>query len=173
MGRYDPTKININGHGGTYSDPEQRRLTGWTAHGNFRIDMPFITPIAPNLFHGGVENGLILPGKIKHVLSLYQWEAYTVKHELLSSKTVEMYDSLDQGFEQIEELALWVNEARKSGPVLVHCQAGLNRSSLVVAKALLLSGEAETGREAIDMIRAARSEACLCNLAFASWVSAQ
>ena len=173
MSRYDPTKISINGHGGAYTDPETRRLTGWTAHGNFRIDVPFITEIAPNLFHGGVENGLVLPEKIKHVLSLYQWEAYTINHEMLSTKTVEMYDSLEQGFEQIEELALWVNEARKTGPVLVHCQAGLNRSSLVVAKALLLSGEAESGEQAVKMIREARTDACLCNPAFAEWVEAQ
>ncbi len=168
----DPTAFDLGGSG-SFRDPLSRRLTGYTAHGNFRLNVPFMTQVAPNLWHGGAQNGLVLPEFIKHVLSLYRWEAYTVDHELLSSKTVEMYDSEDQNLDQVTELAIWVNEARKTGPVLVHCQAGLNRSSLVVAKALLLSGEAKTGQEAINMIREARSEACLCNPAFEAWVRAQ
>ena len=55
----------------------------------------------------------------------------------------------------------------------MHCQAGLNRSSLVVAIALLLSGEVSTGQEAIDLIREKRDPACLCNPAFEKWVRSQ
>lgn len=168
----DPTAFDLMGQG-SWTDPLTRRMTGWTAHGNLPINATFMTEIAPNLWHGGVETGLVLPEFVKHLLSLYQWEEYTVHHELLSKKTVEMYDSVDQGFDQIEELAEWVNEARKTGPVLVHCQAGLNRSSLVIAKALLLSGEVETGQQAIDRIRLARTVACLCNPAFEAWVRKQ
>jgi len=168
----DPTAFDLGGVG-SWTDPRERRLTGWTAHGNHKLDVPFMTEVAPYLWHGGVQQGLVLPTFIKHVLSLYQWEEYTVNHELLSSKTVEMYDSLDQSLDQIAELAVGVNEARKTGPVLVHCQAGLNRSSLVVAKALLLSGEVANGQEAIDLIRTRRSVACLCNPAFEYWVATQ
>jgi protein-tyrosine phosphatase len=168
----DPTAIEIDPVE-PWENPLVRHLTGWTSHGNFRIDMPFITEIAPNLYHGGVKTGLVLPEDILHVLSLYKWEEYEVRHKLLSKLTVEMYDATDQDLDGVDELAEWVNNARKTGPVLVHCQAGLNRSSLVVAKALLLSGEAENGPQAIDMIRTARSEACLCNPAFEAWVAAQ
>jgi protein-tyrosine phosphatase len=54
----------------------------------------------------------------------------------------------------------------QEGTVFVHCQAGLNRSSLVIAASLLGSGEVATGQEAIDVIRARRDPACLCNPAF-------
>lgn len=169
----DPTAFDLGGEGSS-TDPLTRRLTGWTAHGNFKLDnLPFMTQIAPDLWHGGSETGLVLPEFIDHVLSLYQWEEYTVNHELMSTKTVEMYDSLDQAMDQITELAIWVNEARKTGTVLVHCQAGLNRSSLVVAKALILAGDVANGAEAIKRIREARSPACLCNSAFEYWVAQQ
>jgi protein-tyrosine phosphatase len=79
-----------------------------------------------------------------------------------------MLDNLDQGFEQIDAIARWINEARQSGTVLVHCQAGLNRSSLVTARALMLAGMSAT--EAINRIRQQRSPACLCNKAFEKWL---
>ena len=111
-----------------------------------------------------------MPEEIKHVLSLYKWEHYTIGHQVGRLLTVEMYDSLDQTLEGIDELARWVNSARADGPTLVHCQAGLNRSSLVIARALMLSGEAESGREAIDVMRSQRSPAVLCNPTFEAWI---
>lgn len=151
------------------SDPTRQHLTGNTAHGNLRIDVPYMTEVADNLWHGGCMDGLILPDNIKHLVSLYKWEKYKVRHELLSSLTVEMFDSLDQSLDQIDALATWVNVCRESGPVLVHCQAGLNRSSLVVGAALVKSGL--SGPEAVKMIREKRSEACLCNPSFESFVN--
>lgn len=168
----DPTAYVLGGDG-NFTDPRIRRLNAWANHGGFRLQMPFMTEVAENLWHGGVEPGLILPDFIDYKLSLYQWEDYEIHHDLKESKTVEMYDSLDQGFEQVVELAEWVNERRLLGPVFVHCQAGLNRSSLVVAMALLGAGDVATGQEAIDLIRAKRDPACLCNPAFANWVRNQ
>lgn len=168
----DPTAYEL---GGDYSqtDPRVRRLDAWANHGGFRLRMPFMTQVAPNLWHGGGEPGLILPTFIQYKLSLYKWQDYTIKHDLVESRTVEMYDSVDQQFDQITELAEWVNERRKLGPVFVHCQAGLNRSSLVVAKALLLAGDVDSGQAAIDLIRSRRDIACLCNPAFEAWVREQ
>jgi len=51
----------------------------------------------------------------------------------------------------------------------VHCQVGLNRSSLVAARALVLSGEADPAG-AVALLRARRSPACLCNETFESWL---
>jgi hypothetical protein len=113
----------------------------------------------------------VLPVHIRHLVSLYPWESYTVKHELASTVAVRMTDSTDQAVEQIPALAAWVNICRKDGPVLVHCQAGLNRSSLVVAMALILEGS--TADAAIALIRQKRSPACLCNPAFENWLRAQ
>jgi len=165
----DPTAINV-GNVGWFTDPQEIMIDAYTSHGRHHVHMPFITPVADNLWHGGVTAGLVLPEFIKHVLSLYQWEAYTIGHKGVEVRTVEMYDSVDQDTSQIEELAEWVNEARKTGPVLVHCQAGLNRSSLVIAKALLMSGEVANGREAVDLLREKRSPGVLCNPKFEEWV---
>ena len=154
----DPTGIRID------FDPTVQRMKGTTYHGMMDFDVPYMSKIGYNLWQGGCANGLELPKFIGHVVSLYPWESYTVTHELDSTLIVRMYDSVEQSFEQIEEIARWINICRESGPVLVHCQAGLNRSSLVAARALMLSGK--TADEAIEIVRKERSPACLCNPAF-------
>jgi protein-tyrosine phosphatase len=83
-------------------------------------------------------------------VSLYPWEQYTTHDDLDSILVVKMYDSVDQGFGQVEQIARWVDSVADSAPVLVHCQAGLNRSSLVVARALMFRGY--NGEEAIDLV---------------------
>jgi protein-tyrosine phosphatase len=166
----DPTAYNLGGDP-AHSDPRERRLNAWTNHGGgHRLAMPFMTQVADNLWHGGVERGLVLPSFVQYKLSLYRREDYVITHEVRESRTVEMYDHVEQGFDQIPELARWVNERRGLGPVFVHCQAGVNRSSLVVAAALIASGEATTGQQAIEFIRRKRDPACLCNPAFEAWV---
>lgn len=147
----DPTKIAID------FDPTVHRMKGIARHGNTPFDVPFISEIAPNLWHF-----------IEHVVSLYPWEAYILQEMPRTYLEVAMYDSEDQGYQQVDELATWVNSRRKDGPTLVHCQAGLNRSSLVAARALMLDGM--TADEAITLIRDQRSVACLCNPAFERWL---
>ena len=150
------------------SDPLRKRLRGYTNHKHMPFSVPYMTEIAVNLWQGGCEDGLVLPVEIKHLLSLYQWEAYTVRHRLRTSHTVEMYDSLDQATHEIDKWARWVNARRRTGPVLVHCQAGLNRSSLVVARALMFNGV--PAADAIELIRTKRSPAALCNQAFEDYL---
>jgi protein-tyrosine phosphatase len=166
----DPTAINLDAV--SSDDPTVARIIGFTAHGDNFIDTPFITPIASNLWHGGTKSGLVLPQFIKHDFSLYQWGEYIVNHELISSHVMEMYDSVDQSLDEVEQIADWVNVARSSGPVLVRCQAGLNRSSLVVAAALVRAGDVANGREAVELMREKRSPAVLCNPSFEKWVLA-
>lgn len=151
-------------------DPQQKRMRGHAIHGNTPFDVPFISELAENLWQGGCENGLTLPRFITNVVSLYPWEKYNLRGDgiLNSYLTVKMYDSEDQLFDQVHGIAAWVNIARDQGPTLVHCQAGLNRSSLVAATALVQGGL--TGDEAVKLIREARSPACLCNPAFEQWV---
>jgi protein-tyrosine phosphatase len=151
----DPTAFAIG------FDPLTERMTGFTNHKHMFFDVPFMTEVAPNLWQGGCQRGLVLPVRIKHLLSLYQWEAYTVNHKLRTSHTVTMYDALDQATHAVDVWARWVNARRRTGAVLVHCQAGLNRSSLVTARALMLEGM--TARQAIGLIREKRSPASLCN----------
>lgn len=161
----DPTRIEID------TDPTSRRMRGVATHGKTPFDVPFVSEIAYNLWQGGCERGLVLPPEIQHVVSLYPWERYRVTHEIDSELYVRMYDAEDQGIEQVDQLARWVNECRDTGPVLVHCQAGLNRSSLVAARALFIGDDghpsgADRAAAIVAYLRERRSPAVLCNKAF-------
>lgn len=164
----DPTKITLQTNITAERDPTLVRMSGTAIHGNTPFDVPFISEIAPNLWQGGCQNGLLLPHFIKHIVSLYPWEQYGIKHEMDSQMYIKMFDSLEQGFERVEAIARWINVVKKEAPVLVHCQAGLNRSSLVVARSLMLEGM--TADEAINTLRDNRSPACLCNPAFEEYL---
>lgn len=163
----DPTAFEIR------FDPTQRRMSGWAIHGDTPFDVTFISEITPNLWQGGCEKGLVLPAHIDHLVSLYPWEQYKVNHELKSSLTVRMLDSTSQAMDQVIAIAQWVNIARQTGTVLVHCQAGLNRSGLVATTALLLDDETLTPDAAIRQVREARAEAVLCNTSFEQWIRTQ
>ena len=160
----DPTRISLA------ADPHARLLSGVTMHGNKQFSVPYISEIADNLWQGGCTNGLVLPDTFRHLVSLYPWESYSLRHELASALVVTMHDSADQDMDKVPVIAAWVNACRKSGPVLVHCQAGLNRSSAVVALALMLEGT--PAEVAIKTVRQKRSPACLCNPAFEEWLLA-
>lgn len=143
--------------------------SGTTAHGNIPFRAPFLTEIVPgSLWQGGTEEGMILPKFIEHWVTLYTAEEYAIEHQVGSVLKVRMLDSLEQDTGQVDHVARWVNACRETGPVAVTCQAGLNRSGLVVARALMLEGR--TADEAIALIREKRSPAVLCNPAFEEWL---
>lgn len=154
----DPTKIPVE------LDPRTQRMKGVAYHGNTPFDCPLISHIEDNLWQGGCVDGMILPDEIVNVVSLYPWETYTARHEVHSVLSVRMYDSEEQAFEQVEPIAVWVNACLEDGPTLVHCQAGLNRSSLIAAASLMIRGR--LGKEAIELLREKRSPAVLCNKSF-------
>ena len=159
----DPTAIAMT------LDPTQQRMVGTARHGNTPFDVPFISQIDATFWQGGCANGLVLPTFIEHVVSLYPWEAYTVAHSLGSMLAVQMYDDLEgPDASWVLEIAQWVNACRAKGPTLLHCQAGLNRSSLVAARALMLDGHSADG--AIELLREKRSPAVLCNPNFEQWL---
>lgn len=162
----DPTAIPIE------FDPTRQRMVGTAVHGNTPFDVPYVTPITDDLWTGGCTNGLILPPEVDHVVSLYPWESYRSTRRLKSTMAVKLYDADDEPDRNlIYGLAEWVNACRRDGVTLVHCQAGLNRSALVAGLALVLSGDAAVGGDAIAMLRDARSPAVLCNPAFTRWLS--
>lgn len=158
----DHTRIDI------ITDPLKKRMVGRTLHKSIDFDVPFITEIAPNLWQGGCEQGLVLPTHINYVVSLYPWERYDIRHKVRGELYIRMYDDPNQATDDISDIALQVHKWRQKGQVLVHCQAGLNRSSLVVARALMFAGM--SANEAIETIRAKRSTACLCNDGFESYL---
>lgn len=161
----DHTKIDIA------FNPMEQRMQGITREGSKEFDVPFISEIVPGLWQGGCATGLILPMHINYLLSLYPWERYTIGHEMRGEMYHKMYDDSTIGVDpMVDDLARLVNTWRKQGKgqVLVHCQAGLNRSSLILARALMLDGM--TADEAINLIREKRSPACLCNLTFEKYL---
>jgi protein-tyrosine phosphatase len=160
----DPTRIEVQ------LDPSTMEYHGVAAHGNTPFSTTLISKITDDLYQGGCMNGLVLPDEIKNLVSLYPWERYLLHHDVHSFLEVKMYDSLDQSFDQVVEIARWVNAGRKDGPTLVHCQAGLNRSSLVACVALILDGMKSD--DAVALLREKRSPACLCNPAFEKLVLA-
>jgi protein-tyrosine phosphatase len=159
----DPTAIEMR------TDPTRQRISGRAIHGNTPFDVPYMSEIAPNLWTGGCTSGLVLPPTIAHLVSLYPWERYVNGHQMISQTYVRLFDSADgTDWPTVEALASWVNVCRSSGPVLVHCQAGLNRSGLVAGLALVLDGMAPAA--AIGLLRAKRSRAVLCNPTFERWL---
>jgi hypothetical protein len=71
---------------------------------------------------------------------------------------------------KLHELAETVNRFTSMGPTLVHCSAGLNRSALVIALALIKRGM--TPGDAIEHIRAERGADALHNETFTEWLMA-
>lgn len=151
-------------------DPKSQRMEGYTRHGNMHFDVPFMSPVIDTLWHGGCEDRLILPENIKHLVSLYIWEAYTIKHTLETRLYIKMYDSDDTpDYNEVIGIAGIVARCMDKGDTLVHCQAGLNRSSLIAATALWLRGMEM--QDAIDLLREKRSNAVLCNQTFENWLT--
>ena len=73
--------------------------------------------------------------------------------------------------EALRDTVVWAHRRWKAGKrVLIRCQAGLNRSSLVAG--LVLVREGMEGQEAVDKIRRTRSYKCLFNRRFEKLVIA-
>jgi protein-tyrosine phosphatase len=151
-------------------DPSQTRISGVTRHGNHHFDVPLISQIVGNLYQGGCPEDLMLPEFIENLVSLYADASYTPRHPLASNLSAPFHDTLDVDLTQVDSIARWVNSRCELGPTLVNCQLGLNRSALVVARALMLRGYCAS--DAISLIRTKRSPVCLCNPYFESWLLA-
>ena len=162
MDDHDPTAIDLE------VDPRARRISGVTFHGGIPFEIPVISQIEGDLWTGGCQDGLVLPDFFHHLVSLYPWERYEVRHDLTSERTFRMFDATDQDTEDVDEIARLVSDCIDDGPTLVHCQAGLNRSSLVAAATIMQRGC--TAEEAIGLLRDRRSPAVLCNEAFEAWL---
>jgi hypothetical protein len=152
---------------------ERHRIKGHVAHAAAKgidpeIDIPLISHVDGKLWQGGCKDNVPLPDEFDFVLSLYRWESYRIGKNT-QRMIVTMYDSLAQGFEQVNELAEMVQMRLDRGEtVLVHCQAGLNRSGLLTARVLMLQGY--TAADAIALLREKRSPLVLCNDAFETWL---
>lgn len=145
-------------------------------------DFPLWSEILPGLWLGGtddddtIETGvdtykprMITKDDFDTVVTLYSW-AQPVDW-LVEEVRYGFYDSeighID--FSAVERAADFAYQAWKSGKrVLIRCQAGINRSSLVMAHVLMK--DRYTAREAIDLMREKRSKAVLLNKHFVDYL---
>lgn len=130
--------------------------------------VPLISHIEGNLYMGGCEDGVPLHDDFDLVVSMYMWEKFRlgpnterVEFKAYDSEHVPLTPALDAALLAYNALA----EGKK---VLIHCQAGLNRSGLVAALVLMKQGR--SAREAIDLLRERRCDLVLCNLAFETYL---
>lgn len=129
-------------------------------------DLALISHIEDNLYVGGCMQGVDLGDFFDYVFSMYKWEQYKVDP---STKvyTVTMYDSnAEPDALEIDSIATQVvNALEQGGNVLVHCQAGINRSNLIAATALTL-WKGLSAADAIDVLRERRHRNVLANSTF-------
>lgn len=148
---------------------------GWTLYVCFAHD-PW-NEVAPGLWVGGHDYNATPYGPgleqeasavptdavFDAVVSMYRRWGYEPQGAVEHYEAL-FYDSnLDiEAIEKATAAADWATDRLVQGDrVLVRCQAGLNRSSLVAG--LVLKNLGYTGQEAVDMIRKARSPWALCN----------
>jgi protein-tyrosine phosphatase len=112
-----------------------------------------------------------LKGKIDTILNLSQYDDPDEIQRYAPEYLHWGFD--DEGLPDLEQLwrtVTWVCGAIRAGRhVLVHCDAGLNRSGLVCALVIrVLQGFG--GAHAVEFIRACRDPYALCNDAFVAYI---
>jgi hypothetical protein len=136
--------------------------------------------ILPNLFMGGTgdRDVVTVPKDNPDLIPMHGFDAVVTLYaraQPVGWGVVEhrfgfpdsMLAPQDKG--RIIQAARWTHEHWRAGDrVLVRCQAGLNRSGLVLALALMIEGY--SAQEAMTLLRLRRSEHVLCNRQFERWV---
>lgn len=151
---------------GAIADFASEKIEGFVM-GQGWVSTPLFSQIDGNLWMGGcpVESA---PREFEFVIDLYTQGEYYVHGNQIHT-VAKMIDGSDMPDARVlHALADYVNAVRAIGPTLVHCQAGLNRSGLVTALALMKSGMGS--HEAIALLRSKRCDAVLCNTAFSLWL---
>lgn len=150
------------------TDLASHHIEGWRPDTG-AISIPLISHITGNLWVGGCIDGVRLPDDFRFVVSLYPWEKYVLGPNT-DRVEVALYDSTEMADEEaLLSTARTVNDCLAIGKTLVHCQAGLNRSNLIAALTLSLTGEMSTA-QAIALMREKRAKICLCNEVFEEWL---
>ena len=146
---------------------------------NYEIT-PLYSEVAPNLFMGGTDDKATIDQaqKLRHfegsnefdcVVTLYAWAApanWGVEERRFGFPDANI---IEEYIPTIIELAQWAHAKWASGKkVNIRCQAGLNRSGLVTALTLMISGL--SADEAISTLRTKRSSYALCNDEYEHWL---
>ena len=141
---------------------------------------PLYSEVAPNLFMGGTDDNATIdhPQELQYfeggntfdcVVTLYAWAApanWGVEERRFGFPDANI---IEEYIPTILELAQWAHSKWAAGKkVNIRCQAGLNRSGLVTALTLMISGM--SADEAINTLREKRSSYALCNGEYEHWL---
>ena len=141
---------------------------------------PLYSEVAPNLFMGGTDDNATIDQaqKLRHfegsnefdcVVTLYAWAApanWGVEERRFGFPDANI---IQEYIPTIVELAQWAHAKWAAGKkVNIRCQAGLNRSGLVTALTLMISGM--SAQDAINTLREKRSDYALCNGEYERWL---
>jgi hypothetical protein len=141
---------------------------------------PLYSEVAPNLFMGGTDDNATIDQaqKLRHfegsnefdcVVTLYAWAApanWGVEERRFGFPDANI---IEEYIPTIVELAQWAHTKWAAGKkVNIRCQAGLNRSGLVTALTLMISGM--SAENAIKTLREKRSDYALCNGEYERWL---
>jgi Dual specificity phosphatase, catalytic domain len=149
------------------TDLTSHHIEGISLHGDVPFGIPLFSHIEGNLWMGGCPVRSA-PEEFKYIVSLYPWEPYTLAEFQIRTEA-RLQDVLTiPDEEQLYSLARCVNAYKRQGVTLVHCQAGLNRSGVISALALIEEGM--NAVDAISLLRTKRSPAVLCNQTFEKWL---
>lgn len=148
------------------ADLVSQPITGYLASDGRRIHLPLISHITDNLYVGGHDDSVDLGDFFSHIFSLYIWGDKYKAAETTKHARVRMLDSATEDTSLVDEVVPRIVEALEAGGnVLVHCQAGINRSNLTAAL-VLRQWKGLTSAEAIAMLRERRGPIVLANPGF-------
>lgn len=136
--------------------------------------------ILPNLYMGGTHDDATIdhPQTLNHfngkkefdcMVTLYAWAApanWGIEERRFGFPDAQI---IEEYIPTIIDLAQWAHAKWSAGKrVNIRCQAGLNRSGLITALTLMISGK--SADEAIALIREKRSGYALCNSDYELWL---
>lgn len=140
-------------------------ITGYL-HTGQRLNVPLISHVVDNLYVGGHNDLLDLGDFFSDVFSLYVWGAPYRTGPDTRHHSITLYDATDEDLSKVQPFIDQIVYALElGGNVLVHCQAGINRSNLAAVLALR-EWKGMTSGEAIALLRQRRDKLVLSNSGF-------
>lgn len=143
-----------------------------TSCGMAPIDTALFSQILDDkVWTGGsvAEWGRPMTPYFRHILNFYPWVEYDVPPGV-NYKEIRMTDGRTIDRSMLEEAAAFIDNAySQEGPILIHCQAGINRSNFALAY-WLVTRKGWSADEAIEKIRQGRGPAALCNPTFVDFL---
>jgi hypothetical protein len=159
---------------------EEELLTTKIAPRSYTIEYPkeLWSELLPGLWQGGTDDDDVYDQLRTPMITKKEFDfvvtAYSCANPVdwfVKEMRFGFYDSDMTDFDPAELQAIvrmTHAEWKRGQRVLIRCQAGMNRSGLIMA--LVLIREGYTAQEAIELIRSKRSKHALFNGRFADWL---